>query len=105
MLNVADSGYPGSPISGLASYQSQVWPGPGQEMGQSIDLARRELADLIRDQGKPGNTSASLPSFPDIFSPQASVVTNYTHFSKIQTIRIMVQKALFDSYIRSFLKN
>ena len=41
-------------------------------MGQSIDMARRELADLIRDQGKPGNTSASLPSFPDIFSPQAA---------------------------------
>ena len=69
MLHVTDSGYPGSPISGLASHQSQVWPGPGQEMGQSIDLARRELAGLIRDQGRPG-TTASLPSFPDIFSPQ-----------------------------------
>ena len=33
-------------------------------MGQSIDLARRELAGLIR------GTTASLPSFPDIFSPQ-----------------------------------
>ena len=87
MLNVADSGYPGSPISGLASYQSQVWPGPGQEMGQSIDLARRELADLIRDQGKPGNTSASLPSFPDIFSPQASVVTNYSNYLTFKIVR------------------
>ena len=72
LLHVSDSGYPGSPSSGLASYQSQVWPGPGQEMGQSIDLARRELAGLIRDQGslaggQPG--PASLPSFPDIFSP------------------------------------
>ena len=49
-----DSGYPGSPSSGLSSYQSQTLPG--------IESARRELADLIKDQAD------GLPSFPDIFS-------------------------------------
>ena len=46
-----DSGYPGSPASGLASYQSQVWGGAaGEGSTDQLQLARRELAGLLRDQ-------------------------------------------------------
>ena len=62
-----DSGYPGSPSSGLASYQSQTWPEPAP----NIEVARRELAGLLKDNNVALQAgSGSLPSFPDIFQSQ-----------------------------------
>ena len=64
-----DSGYPGSPSSGLASYQSQTWTETNTAPTvPTIEVARRELAGLMKDNNLSLQAgSGSLPSFPDIF--------------------------------------
>jgi len=83
-----DSGYPGSPASGFASYQSQTWtdnPNFGvtspvsyqaaleQEILRNqgfpkIQTAKKELAGLIKDQQNVDfSRTLSLPSFPESF--------------------------------------
>ena len=70
-----DSGYPGSPSSGLASHQSQTWTETGgASTVPTIEVARRELAGLMKDNNLslPAG-SGSLPSFPDIFQASAGL--------------------------------
>lgn len=72
-----DSGYLGSPSSGLLSAQSQPWidlpstnhcPEPGKDSVSEIDKARKELAKLINFQETESmNRSLSLPSFTQSF--------------------------------------
>ena len=65
-----DSGYIGSPASGLVSSQCHSTVEPTQpqatDQGRQIEQARRELADLISSQD-PINRSISLPSFSQSF--------------------------------------
>ena len=69
-----DSGYPGSPSSGLASYQSQTWTETTTApTAPTIEVARRELAGLMKDNNLSLQAgSGSLPSFPDIFQTASS---------------------------------
>lgn len=86
-----DSGYPGSPSSGLASYQSQTWTETNTASTSTnstnstnstttnnnnnvpnIESAKRELAGLMKD-------NVSLPSFPDIFQAPPDCLQS-THF-------------------------
>ena len=72
-----DSGYLGSPSSGLLSAQSQPWidlpstnhcPEPSKDSVLEIDKARKELAKLISFQETESmNRSLSLPSFTQSF--------------------------------------
>ena len=90
-----DSGYPGSPASGFASFESQTWndnPNIGVTSPLSyqtalenetfrnqgfprVQTAKKELAGLIKDQQNENfSRTLSLPSFPESF--QTSTLQN-----------------------------
>ena len=83
-----DSGYPGSPSSGLASYQSQTWTETNNNnisssTAPNIETAKRELAGLMRDSGCVSlpASSGSLPSFPDIFQSPPTCLQSTNFYS------------------------
>ena len=78
-----DSGYPGSPSSGLASYQSQSWTEPACSSAvPNIEVARRELAGLLKDNSVALQAgSGSLPSFPDIFQTAPGCLQSASFYS------------------------
>ena len=66
-----DSGYPGSPPSGLTWTDSSA---------PNIQTAKRELAGLMAENVSLPPDSGSLPSFPDIFQSPATSTSLRSHF-------------------------